>query len=329
MLESPVEKHAERLAWLNASWTAIDLRLTHTFKALESDKAKPAQFDRIVIEYVETASGWRRLSERSVNSTTGKDVSLSVHWFDGSRGADLFQPLGGNAPPQITIHRHFSREDKIPETIRPIPLYYQWVGRKPLHEAIREAEPLGRVLEDGKPSDAFLFASTGYTGDQDRVYYLDPETSVPVKVVTYLSPTDRELGRPLLVWRPVEVRRVQGYPFVWTSREEEYAPLSGVPTFDREYRVEAVVFNKIHANDEFRPDIQQGALVIDTITKQVVHGPHNPGHEVAPEASQSALTHAPIRAEVDGTWSNLAFPLLGTAGAFLLVAAFWLSRRRS
>lgn len=121
---------------------------------------------------------------------------------------DSYQNRIREQPQQVVVNKHFSREDRIGETVRPRPLYYQWVGRKPLHEAIHDARYLGEVREEGRPCDAFLFLKAGYTGRQDRVYFLDKQTSLPVKVVTYLDSEARAQDRPLTVWQPTEIRQV-------------------------------------------------------------------------------------------------------------------------
>ena len=325
--QSQTERHAERLAWLNTSWSSIDLRMTHALREMMPREGKPQTYDKIAIEYVETASGWRLLKERYLNSATGGEVSLSVHTFDGVRGADSFERRNGKRPQQIVFHRHFGNEDKSVETNRPMPLFYQWVGRQRIHEAIRGAKYLGEFKVGGKPCDAFLFARTGPSGEQDRVHYLDRKSSVPLQVIAYANPRAREKGLPLTVWKASEIRQVQGYPFVWSASQEDYTGEPGVISYRREYLVESVVFNKAQARSDFRPEIHENAFVIDTVANTVLK---SPGYLDRPSAvpEHAAISSVPIRAEPSRPWADLAGSVSATAGAALLIASFLLWRRR-
>jgi hypothetical protein len=167
----------------------------------------------------------------------------------------------------------------------------------------------------------------GYTGDQERVYFLDKETSLPVKVVAYLNSEARAQDRPLTVWQPTEIRQIQGYPVIWTSIQRDYTGDGGTLAHTREYRVESVAFNRNHSREEFRVPVEPNALVIDTTTKEMVQQP--PAPVTSAQQSTQVMTPAPaIRAEPDRAWFDLAAPLSAGTGLFLIAIGFWLSRRR-
>lgn len=330
MLGSPADSHAEKLEWLNASWSSIDLRLKHMLHELVSKGGRVQVFDQINIHYLETSSGRRFLDETYLNSSTGKEVYEEIHVFDGIRGTDWSRRLDPKSREQVVIHKHFYMEDSAPETKKPVPLYYQWVGRRPLHEAIRKAQYLGEAAHDGKKCDTFLFVKTGWTGRQDRVYYLDKTTSVPLKVVSYLDGGEREKGRPSSVWTATEIKIVQGYPFAWNSLEEDYTGEGGTLSYKREYKVDSIVLNKVYDRKMFQVEIGPDALVIDT-TRAKSSKAAAPTQKNAPGTGQRTSTSVanPVRAEAPRPWSDIAPGFCGALGVLLLVVSFILWRRRS
>lgn len=327
--------HAERLAWQLESWDSIELRVRQELSS-PADRMRGPQvsgvvadhFDFIDDHYIETAAGQR--FQETLCEKSGNPASRSAEFFDGERGASLtYNRQDFESQQQVILHRHFGLEDRLAQVDKPRPLFFHWVGREPLHEALTNAQPQGESQVLGRACDVFLFSNVGLTGQQDHIYHLDKSTSVPLKVEFYRNPGDREANRPLILWTAKSLDTVQGYPIVRESVQLNYTGEDDTLSMTREYRVESVAFNKEFPKSTFWPEFQPGAVVFDTIANKSVY--QVPGAEGAtpstPHAHAEPVSNA-VRAEPPTPWSTYAASTSIALGLAILVTSLALWWRR-
>ena len=327
-MQSSAEAHAERLAWHQESWTSIELLIGQGMTLAGGDEAKTLDFDWSEVHYVETAAGQRLHDTRYMNS--GKAEYAITYYFDGRRGADVTSVRGDpERQHQIILHQHFGMEDREVASTRPIPFLYYWVDRVPLHEALKEARPLGQGQVIERPCDRFLLSDVGWTGQQDQIYSLDEATSTPLKLEVYRSGEDREKNYPLLVWTAEEIGEFQGYPMVVKATKHSYTGEGGKLSRTNDYRVESVAFNKDFPESIFRPEIQPGVLVMDNIRKTAYSSLSTTAEGAADQESASnanpgptqATTSTPIRAVPPNWPSHVSMVSIGI-GCVLIMIGF-------
>jgi len=344
MQDVKAEQHAEQLAWLLESWSSMELRVTRTATDFSREYLgaynRPPDFDQIRQHYIETATGKRYLDEIYLKPETREYHSRQTYYFDGRRGADVTasseDPKQQN---QVVLHRHFAREGPEPITQRPIPLFYYWIDLEPLHEAISRARYLGQEEVLGRTCDRFLFQGVGISGNAEKIYSLDAETSVPLEFELYSTKEDRLAERPLSVWTAEELGEVEGYPVVLKSVKQSFSSETGNPTVTREYQVESIAYNKDYPASQFWPELDPGALVADNVKGTLERIPG--GEELrqadldAADAAFEAQTDAQattldpaIRADPPKSWSFYATSATLGLGCAAILVSLWLWWRR-
>lgn len=319
--------HAERLAWQWQSWDSVEVRVRQRFVPPADSTDKPLVYDTIIDHYIETASGQRFLG--SLCERSGRPVSRYAEFFDGKRGASLaYDRQDTEKQQQVIIHKHFGRENQLSRTDRPSPLLYYWVDRTPLHEALGNARFLGKQRVIGRDCDAFLFSRKGRSGQQDQIYCLDEETSLPLKVELYRAAQDRIAGQPFLVWTAKRLDKVQGYSTVREAVQQVYTGPNGKLSMTHEYTVDSIVFNKKFSTSNFWPELQPGVVVFDTITNKPVYP--TPGAADTSAKARPTTTAMPvdsIRAEPPRPWTASVAPVFIALGTVILFVSLYLWRR--
>lgn len=327
-MRSQAEPHAERLAWQQDSWSSIELKVGQSLTLPSNWNGDPLDFNRIEDHYIETVLGQRALE--SEGSKSGVLKTRSAKYFDGRHGADIAydnEEMARQA--QVILHRHFGLENRLAQVDKPRPLFYYWVGREPLHEALAKARFQGESQVIGRDCDVFVFSNVGLTGHQDHVYHLDKVTSAPLKVEFYREAEDREAGRLLLVWTAKSLDTVQGYPIVRESIQQDYTGEGDTLDMIREYRVESIAFNKEFPKSTFSPELQPGAVVFDTITGRPAYQvPGAEGADDGPSHTHATPVANPVRAEPPVPWSTYAAPTSIALGLAILTTSLLLWWRR-
>lgn len=268
---TPIETVADRLAWLLKSWTAIEWRVRKDYRNLSlTDSGGSRLFDAYeeIDYYVETATGLR-LYQEELHPTDSAAGSTSVNYYDGKRCATLYRKADqGPDEGQVRITRSFGIESS-GGSHRPTPFDTFYFGLRPLDKAIREAVALGEGVQAGRPCDLFLLRKA--QDGASVVYFLDRETSIPLKVVHYATEADRRADRVLFEWSGTALERRDGYPIVPTSDFVHYRHEpdgSKVALYRLRYRVEDFRLNQSYDVAVFRPEIKSRMTVLDLVNRK-------------------------------------------------------------
>jgi hypothetical protein len=324
-MQSPAEVAAKKLAWEMESWKSVELQLHTDFE--NKDPAREPPFPRTfwsTSHYVETAAG-QRFFEMRMKPDNVVETAVSIHFTDGSKCALLLRRDVGDVAgqEQVTIKRAFSYEDR-GMTYRPEPLKYLYVGLRPLHEVLPQAEYLGSGVRLNRECDRFLF--TGVPGKPDEVslvYWLDRATGMTLRFEHYDDARARAAGTPHYVWNALSLDEVSGHHLALRSELLQYDPKSTDPhRIMLEYKIttKKVQFDQDYPATMFWPSITNQTKVIDMIKNTIVF----------PKTEGKTLTTAPIRAVDSGGWAlPIASAGIAVLGVAALIAGIVLRRRDS
>jgi hypothetical protein len=217
----------------------------------------------------------------------------------------------------------------VSQTSRPQPFLYYWVDRRPLCEAIQDGQLMSEGSVIGRPCDVFLFPASGWSGKQDHVYWLDRDTSVPLKVQFFADPQARLANRPVLVWSAEELSEFQGFPFVVKSSQSDHAGEDGTLNVTVEYRVVSVDYNRDFPVSMFQPEIQPEAIVYDTIANRPPRRSSESIHGQIPGVALEATATTTIRADPPHPWGTHASAVFFGLGVASVVAGLIVRWRRT
>lgn len=300
------------------SFRSINVKISQTFTNPGAGE-DPMQYASAIykIDYTETSLGERRFVHESLPK--GRPSLLSIDTTDGKTASLMIRRPDGNARETVTIQRHFGNEDQLGWSHRPIPLFYFSVGRRPLAEAVGEAEILGDERVIDRDCDALLFKDVDCSpAPCDFVYLLDKATSIPLKVSCYLSRQDRLNDAPRSVWTADSLDEVQGRHVPLKSSVEAYVGGgSGKIAYRSDIVVESVKYNEEYPAQHFQPNITKSTNVIDTIKNEYKMG--EPPEPVL--HSSATIPENAIRAVDPADWSSFVVPSLLVLGVSLLLAA--------
>jgi hypothetical protein len=280
--------------------------------------------------YIETAAGQQRFCEYQF--LKGDEVlSRSTHYGDGNRFVDIqFDNKETTRQKQINVNPHYFMEQKSERRQVPDPLLRFYVGREPLHKALlTKAKPLGEGKVMGRECNVFLFPQVRWGRPQDQVYFLDKETSIPLKVETYWDEAARLRNDPMGVWTAESLDQDQGYYLPHNSTGITFGP-DKAPAYTNQFKVESVVFNKEYPASTFWPTFQPGVNVFDSV---------NPGAtkvsdetKVKPPVVNSPTVSVVAAPPIEAVPPSDSTPMiaLGLGVAVLFVGVFlWWQRARS
>ncbi|MFO0958892.1 MAG: hypothetical protein U0800_15930 [Isosphaeraceae bacterium] len=268
---TPIEIVADRLAWLLKSWSSIEWRVRLDYKNVNFTESGGAHLYSAYTEfghYVETAAGLR-LSEEELQLADSNTGSINRYYCDGKRCSHLYRKRE-QAPDegQVRINRFFGNEET-GHSHRPEPFQSFYFGLRSLDKAIREAESLGEGVHASRPCDLFLLRKE--TDGGSVVYFLDRETSVPLKVVHYATEADRQADRVLFEWSGKAIERREGYPIVPASELVHYRHEpngSRVVLYHCHYNVEDFRLNQPQDPAQFWPVITPKMNVLDMVNRK-------------------------------------------------------------
>ncbi len=329
-MQSQVAEVAQKLARETASWGSIDARVRQT--RLVNPKLANAGpgLSHIETRMIEQSGGKRFLSTRGVSQTGAFGETLL--YSDGSRCAALdFSKKAAEAvarPLDIVIGRRFGHEEQWGWTERPLPFRSWYVGLEPLYRKIADAKPYGVATVAGRVCDGYLFEGFRPAKNvQDLVYYLDRETSVPLKVVAYTEPRRLVSGKPQWVWEAKSLGEVAGFHVVKASTYTGYSYKGDEPgevSIGDTIAVEALTFDQAHGSATFWPaSLPPGGNVIDTLKNENYVVP-DPAAKIA-DVMVGEIAVAPIPVD----WAS-HFATIGAGLSITLLvtgAALWWRHR--
>lgn len=229
--DSPAKAAADRLAWDFDSWKAVEIRVQEGFANHDKNPIQKQSFDRQEIHYVELKN-----VERFYDVRYFMGASLNqrlTHVCDGTRSAVVnYMDKDENRQKSAIPNKWaFWKEDKSDHVDRPIPILFNYVGRVPLHEALAKAKYLGEEREGGRECAMFLFSGVKWGAVQDRVFYLDAASHIPVRVSSYPDQASREKGEPDWVWTADKLETFQGHVIPVKSTQIKYNPDDRIPLY--------------------------------------------------------------------------------------------------
>jgi hypothetical protein len=327
------DRHIEQLGWLMESWSSLEIEISADITRPSSAVENEIAGDRSSTRYVETAEGQRYFD--SYVYRAGAPIYRSIHAFDGRKGAAIaYDRRDTSRQQQVILKDQFS-------LARPNPLFHLWIGpmELPLREALQNATYMGGGSLIGRDCDVFLVSGMGTTGQSEGLYSLDRTTSLPLRVVFYLDSAERAEGRVYFDWKVEELGKVQGYPYARRSVQVRPAETNGRRAEMVTRTVESLQFNKEYPLAFFRPELQPGAVVFDTITNQpayVVGGAPpsatGPGKTApassAPRPAGTPPGATPLAVQRPRRASEIAAPVALGLGALILSSSLVLLWRR-
>jgi Protein of unknown function (DUF1559) len=275
---------------------------------------------------INKAAGRRFCDDHKLNS--GKIVGHDTHYSDGTRCADVrYQEKDLERQQYVTIKRQYYNENMGDRMERPGPLCFLYVGREPLQKALPKAQYQGTDKDIGRECDVFLFSQVRWSFPQDHVFYLDKETSIPLKVASYRDQSARDKDQPLWVWTAESLDKVHNHYVPLKSREISYTE-TREPSYEWTFSVRSIDFNKDYADSVFWPTLEPGAGVLDTILSK---GYEVPGGQKEPVVGSniSPGTTELIEAAPPSDWTAFAPTAMLALGCAILIAAglAWWRRR--
>jgi hypothetical protein len=263
-MDTPAEIAAKKLAWEFESRKSVELRVTVPVTSYVVDKTKTETLDTYEEHYIETAAGQRFCEFRGL--LAGKLTSRKQYYGDGTKFADVtFDPKNLDRQTNIIIKRQYHTEGRNDRKQIPPPLLFLYVGRTPLHEALPKGQHLGTAKVMGRECDKFLFPKVRWLVVQDQVFYLDRETSIPLKFEAFRNQESREQKKPVGEWVAESLDKIQGH-FVPLKSTLTAKRADGTTLMVWKYTVDSIEFNKEYPASTFWPTPRPGVTMFDTST---------------------------------------------------------------
>ena len=273
-MELPSVTVAKQLAWEMESRKSVELQVHFDIISPDFNSQNPESFNAIEEHYIETALGQRVCDVTHLRD--GLPTKHYTYYDQGSRCAEVaYSKDDLKAQQSVTIKRVYRTEDQMGDRAeRPQPLQVLYVGREPLHKALTKAKSLGESRFLDRDCDVFLFEKVRWVSPQDHVYYLDRETSIPLKVKSFKDEASRQKQEPLWVWKAQSVDKVQGHAVPLKS--ELTTPLAGTASpYVWKYEVKSVEFGKEYPESTFWPTIQPGVDVFGYLDLEAIQDPRS------------------------------------------------------
>ena len=302
-----------------ALWKTVHLKVETLHEKSRTVPPENARELNEVQEYWADASGRRHLDFRQDTLPDG----LRVHragFSDGSKCWDIWYS-NKDVERQGAVHVDYPFMDEVKYGFSqaPPPLMYSYVGLTPLHEALPDAEPMGKGDVMGRPCLVYHFKNAGSpTAPQSLVYHLDRKTSVPLRVAAYKDPDRVRDALPSWVWEAASLDRVGERHVPLNSTYTSYwihpggnEKLTGDVDLFHKIRVVEAEFDAPLSASVFKPVIQPGVTVTDDVAHRYYTTPGGVKDQ-APKAETAA--GEPVRVSEPGG----GFPFAGAGIALSL-----------
>ena len=315
----------DRLRLEMQSWNSVEMtvRREQTMQNVPARVKDPTV--RVEEHYIETKLGQRLLEEVST-SADGK-TKRQLDYSDGERCARVFFDASNSHQTQIDITNRFSSEHEIGFTRRPEPFFYYYVGKVPIFDALRTAQPLGEGQAMGRPCDLYLFTGVKLVESPlDAVYYLDQETSAVLKAEFFKAGGERNSSEAIRIWEAKSLDAVDGDHHIAFKSENQFFQKSSagrLPLLTNTVVIESVHYNGEFDAKTFWPVYQPGVLVNDTIKKTFYRSPATV--QTPATTTTGAATLAPTQ---PWSWESLASPVIVCLGLFIIALAVTIGRRK-
>jgi hypothetical protein len=311
------------------SWKNIELKVrsANKFVKIPPELVNRPLYTHTDSTYIETAAGDRFLETVGV-LPDGAEIRRASYFQDGRAATVTYDPKDSTVQKKVSISRTFHGENLPGTNARPVPLSFFYVDKVPLYEALPNAEYLGKEAGKLGPCDKYLFKNIKIVAAlQDRVYYLDAATALPVRVDA-LRTSGESKGETLFSWAATKVETIQGHPFATESLTTMYQ--IGENSKDVLSTISDDVLSVRYDADltsvAFWPTINPGVRVSDQIAHATTVTPGEP--KIGRVEAATSSTTTPIVAEPPRDWSSVLSYGGIALGAAVLVTAFLIWRRR-
>jgi hypothetical protein len=330
--DDPARAAAERLAWDMESRKSIEFTVrTHITKS--SGKPMPGAAEPFQIyeeHYIETAIGQRFSEFRGLRDNVV--VSRAAYYADGKRFAQVnFNGRDPNLQNYVLVTRYFAQENTSDHRDVPRPFLFLYVGREPLHKALPRADYQGTTEVIGRKCEGFLFEQVRWTRPQDQVFWLDAETSVPLKVEAFKGNDERERGAPVWTWVVESLEQFQGR-HIPTKGTQTGFDAKGEITSQSRRELISVHFDRDYPPETFWPKYDPSVAILDNATGKAQTAPGE--NKAAQQNAQNSVDANPPntaklpRADPSLDWTSYAPAASLCLGVVVLIAAFITWRRR-
>jgi hypothetical protein len=315
-MEPPVVRAKNQLGWELETRKSVEVRVKLEIFSSDPEYA-PKDYDRTEEHYIETALGQRFCERYQLKGK--KVVGRNTYFSDGSRCADVVYKMGQlDLQDSVVIRRTYPDEDGGDRMNRPEPINLLYVGREPLHVALGKAASLGSAQVIDRDCDVFVFRKVRWRVPQDHVYYLDRETSIPLKVQAFKDESSREREEPLWTWTAGRPEKVEDH-FVTMECQEVLSK----PSVTWKWKVESISFNKDYPPSTFWPVVQPGVSVHDFVALKHSRAASDAEFRAGTAASEATVRALPPEDSV-ATISNVLFGL--SVVTLVLGVIFWFRR---
>jgi len=312
------------------SWKNVELKVrsSNKFKEVPPELANQPLFTHSDTTYIETAAGDRLLETISF-LPDGTEFRTAGYYHDGRAATVTYDPKDSSVQKHVSITRAFYRENKPGTNARPLPLLFFYVDKVPLYEALPKAEYLGEETGNFGLCDKYLFKDVRVLSRlQDRVYYLDRATSLPIRVDA-LGTSGAGKGQTLWSWIATEIETIQDRPFATKSLTTHYqkGEKSGDILSTVSHDVLSLRYDADLSSVAFWPTIAPGVRVVNLITKESTVTPGKAA--IDPVKAATSTTTTPVIAESPRDWSAaISYGGIALGAALLLTAVIVWWRRR-
>jgi hypothetical protein len=327
-MRKSIEEHQAALLHEMTSWSSLRLKVVYNQTLhIPSPSGRTGEL-RIDHEYVETNSGQRYFDTR-IPSTDGS-IARRCGYSDGRRFAsvDYHRDRNADRAETINVTASFLSEAREGYADRPHPLQFLHVGLKPLYQALSEGKPSGEGKVLGRPCDVVRFTVPGPRRTQDLLYWLDQQTSIPLKIEAFPVGEGPDAAQPFWRWEANSLDTVQGYHIPLRSTDTSFQQRDGratdQPALTIRVEVQSAEFNKEYPASMFWPTFTPGAQVVDAVGNDGIYTVPDPN----PPPPAGTIAAPAIEANPERGWSD-ALPTTATLlGLLVLVVGLTLWWRR-
>lgn len=314
----------EKTHLLMSSLKNIDVSIESKTSMNDSSGSLTKSYD-----YVETSDG-RRFADMFTKNHDGHETRLKGY-CDGEKCAKVVYDMRkdvANPQSRIEIGKSFMNENTFGGVERPAPLNYFYLDKIPLSDMIQPKyyTENGRAID--RQTAVFYFPNVNCSKSKlDLVYEIDLATGLPLKIASFQDQTRADQNKPTWIWTVESLTLVQGIIFPNKMRLVVFdKDDSSKMYFTVEMIVKRIEFNKPHLLEEFRPKLEPGFFVIDTVKNDSYFVPkRKPEKIILDERSNDDSKYLRVREETSLS-TILRISIIG-ASIILIAVAFYLKYR--
>jgi hypothetical protein len=314
----------EKTHLLMSSLKNIDVSIESKTSMNDSSGSLTKSYD-----YVETSDG-RRFADMFTKNNDGRETRLKGY-CDGEKCAKVVYDMRkdvANPQSRIEIGKSFMNENTFGGVERPAPLNYFYLDKIPLSDMIQPKYYRANGRSIDRPTAVFYFPNVNCSKSKlDLVYEIDVATGLPLKIASFQDQTRADQNKPAWIWTVESLTTVQGIVFPNKMRLVVFDKDDPSKTyFTVETVTKSLEFNKPHLLEEFRPKLEPGFFVIDTVKNESYLVPkRKPEKLILDERSNDDSKYLRVREEI--SLSTILRITIIVASIFILSLGLYLKYR--